>query len=231
MKKTQLFLLAALLITALSCQVTAQETRKFSVSGFTRLSMGNAFKIDVKQGNSYSVTATGRAEDLDDIESSVKGGELRLGYKNHNWNKNRKTVEVSITMPSLDGVDFSGASKANVARFSGVKSMDIEVSGASQVTMSLASPKVSVDLSGASSLALSGEGDVLTGEVSGASSLKGRDFSAKTVNIDASGASSAAVLASNTVNAEASGASSIRYSGSARDIHSSTSGASSVKRD
>lgn len=231
MKKTQLFLLAALLITALSCQVTAQETRKFSVSGFTRLSMGNAFKIDVKQGNSYSVTATGRAEDLDDIESSVKGGELRLGYKNHNWNKNRKTVEVSITMPSLDGVDFSGASKANVARFSGVKSMDIEVSGASQVTMSLASPKVSVDLSGASSLTLSGEGDVLTGEVSGASSLKGRDFSAKTVNIDASGASSAAVLASNTVNAEASGASSIRYSGSARDIHSSTSGASSVKRD
>lgn len=231
MKKTQLFLFAALLITAFSCQVTAQETRKFSVSGFSRLSMGSAFKIDVKQGNSYSVTATGRAEDLDDIESSVKGGELRLGYKNHNWNKNRKTVEVSITMPSLDGVDFSGASKANVARFSGVKSMDIEVSGASQVTMSLASPKVSIDLSGASSLTLSGEGDVLTGEVSGASSLKGRDFSAKTVNIDASGASSAAVLASNTVNAEASGASSIRYSGSARDIHSSTSGASSVKRD
>ncbi|OJV21196.1 MAG: DUF2807 domain-containing protein [Dyadobacter sp. 50-39] len=231
MKRTQLFLFAALLITAFSCSVSAQETRKFNASGFTKLSMGSAFKIDVKQGGSFSITATGRAEDLNDLESAVKGGTFHLGYKNHGWNKNRKTVEVSLTMPALDGVDFSGASKANVARFSGVRSMEIEVSGASQVTMSLAAPKVSVDLSGASSLTLTGEGDVLTGDVSGASSLKGRDFSAKTVNIDALGASSAAVLASNTVNAEASGASSIRYSGGARDIHSSTSGASSVKRD
>jgi len=231
MKRSQLFLLAALLITALSCRVSAQETRKFNASGFTRLSMGSAFKIDVKQGSTFSITATGRAEDLDDLEPSVKGGTFHLGYKNKGWNRNRKTVEVSVTMPALEGVDFSGASKANVASFSGVKSMEIEVSGASQVTMSLKSPKVSVDLSGASSLTLSGEGDVLTGDVSGASSLKGRDFSAKTVNIDASGASSAAVLASNTVNADASGASSIRYSGSAKDIHSSTSGASSVKRD
>lgn len=177
------------------------------------------------------MTATGRSEDLDDMESAVKGGTLHLGYKNNGWNKNRKTVDISITMPALEGVDFSGASKANVARFSGVKTMDIEVSGASQVTMSLAAPKVTVDLSGASSLTLTGEGDVLTGDVSGASSFKGRDFSAKTVNIDASGASSAAVVASNTVNAEASGASSIRYSGGAKDVHSSTSGASSVKRE
>ncbi|MBO9615193.1 MAG: DUF2807 domain-containing protein [Dyadobacter sp.] len=231
MKRTQLFLIAALLITALSCQVSAQETRKFSVSGFNKLSIGSAFKIDVKQGGSFSVTATGRSEDLEDMESAVKSGTLHLGYKNKDWNKNRKTVEISITMPALEGVDFSGASKANVARFTGVKNMEIEVSGASQVTMSVAAPKVAVDLSGASSLTLTGEGDVLTGDVSGASSLKGRDFSAKTVNIDASGASSAAVLASNTVNAEASGASSIRYSGGAKDIHSSTSGASSVKRD
>lgn len=231
MKKTQLFLLVALLITALSCRVSAQETRKFPVSGFNRLSMGSAFKIDVKQGSSFSVTATGRAEDLEAMESAVKGNTLHLGYKNNGWNKNRKTVEISITMPSLAGVDFSGASRANVARFSGVSSMEIEVSGASQVTMSLSSPKVSVDLSGASSLTLTGDGDVLTGDVSGASSFKGREFSAKTVNIDASGASSAAVLASATINAEASGASSIRYSGSVKDVHSSTSGASSVKRD
>lgn len=231
MRRTQLFLIAALLITALSCSVTAQETRKFSVSGFNKLSMGSAFKIDVKQGSSFSVVATGRAQDLDEMESSVKGGTLHLGYKGNGWNRNRKTVEISITMPALEGVDFSGASKANVARFSGVKSMDIEVSGASQVTMSLSAPKVTVDLSGASSLTLNGDGDVLTGEVSGASSFKGRDFSVKTANIDASGASSAAVLASNTINAEASGASSIRYSGSVKDVHTSTSGASSVKRE
>jgi hypothetical protein len=231
MKRTQLFLTMAILLATLSFNAIAQSNRNFTVTGFNKLSMGSAFKIEVKQGSNFSVATSGREEDLEDLEATVKNGTLHLGYKNNGWNKNRKTVNVNITMPALAGVDFSGASKANVASFSGVKSMEIEVSGASQVTMACSAPKVSVDLSGASSLSLSGQGDVLSGEVSGASSFKGREFSAKTVSIDASGASSAAIVASATVNAEASGASSIRYSGGAKDVHSSTSGASSIKRE
>ncbi|WP_149240722.1 head GIN domain-containing protein [Dyadobacter sp. 32] len=224
------FTLICLVVAFTSWSAMAQQSRTFSVSGFNRLAMGSAFKIDVKQGASYSVTAEGRSEDLSDIESSVSGGELKLRYKNNGWNKNRKTVHVRITMPNLQGVDFSGATEVTVGRFSGVKNMDIEVSGASKVSMELAAQKVSMDLSGASSLVLVGKCDVLNGEVSGASSFKGKDFPAREVNIEASGASSAAVVASAAIHAEASGASSIRYSGDAKDIHSSTSGASSVKR-
>ncbi|QRR02384.1 head GIN domain-containing protein [Dyadobacter sandarakinus] len=228
MKKAFLLPIFALIIT-IACD--AQDTRSFSASGFTKVSMGSAFRIDVKQGKQFSIHTSGRREDLEELEASVKGGTLHLGYRNNSWTKSRKQVNVSITMPSLEGVDFSGASKATVAPFSGVKSMDIEVSGASQVTMEVSAPKVTFDLSGASSLVLTGKGDVLDGEVSGASSFKGRDFSSKTANIEASGASSAHVMASNTVHADASGASSIRYAGDARDVHSNTSGASSVKRE
>ena len=193
--------------------------------------MGSAFKVTVKQGSNYSVSTSGRSEDLRDLEANISGGTLKLGYKGNNWSKNRKTVNVSITMPNLQGVDFSGASSAEVGKFSGVKTMEIEVSGASKVNMELVAQKVTMELSGASSLVLAGNCDVLNGEVSGASSFKGRDFRSKEVNIDASGASSAAIVASNTIHAEASGASSIRYSGGAKDVHSSTSGASSIKRD
>ena len=231
MKKIIAFSIVALLMFGLSLTASAQETRNFNLSGFDKLSMGSAFRVEVQQGSKFSISASGRPEDIQDLEATIKGDELHLGYKGNNWNKNRKTVNVNITMPALQAVDFSGACKANVGRFTGVKSMDIEVSGASQVNMEFSAPKVAFDLSGASSLILVGQGDVLDGEVSGASSFKGREFSAKTVNIDASGASSAAVLASNAIHAEASGASSIRYAGTAKDVHSSSSGASSVKRD
>ncbi|MCF2490007.1 head GIN domain-containing protein [Dyadobacter sp. CY347] len=231
MKKTPLFSVAALLMLFLTLTASAQETRNFNLSGFDKLSMGSAFRIEVKQGSKYSISTSGRAEDLDDLEATVKGDALHLGYKDKKWNKNRKTVSVNITMPSLEAVDFSGACKAHVASFSGVRSMEIDISGASQVNMELSAPRVTFDLSGASSLVLVGKGDVVNGEVSGASSFRGRDFASKTVNIDASGASSAAVMASSAVHADASGASSIRYSGTAKDIHSSSSGASSVKRD
>lgn len=209
----------------------AQESRSFQVSGFTKLSMGSAFKVDVKQGDKFSVNTTGRSEDINDLEAKVTGGTLHLGYKSNGWNNNRKVVIVTITMPALQGVDFSGASTATVSKFSGVTNMDIEVSGASKVNMDLSASKVSMDLSGASSLTLTGQSSVLNGEISGASSFKGRDFQAKEVNMEASGASSAAVVANNALRADASGASSIRYSGSVKDVHSSTSGASSVKRD
>jgi len=225
------FIVSCLFVTLISVSAFAQQSRNFSVSGFNRLAMGSAFKIDVKQGSKFSVTASGRDEDIEDLQANVSGGELKLGYKGNNWGKNRKTVSVSIVMPNLQGIDFSGASTANVAKFSGTKNMDIEISGASRVNMELSAQKVSMELSGASSLVLTGQCAILNGEVSGASTFKGRDFPAKEVNIDASGASSAAVVASNTVHAEASGASSIRYSGSAKDVHSSTSGASSIKRD
>ena len=223
--------LSGLLVILVSITTFAQESKKFSVSGFNKLEMGSAFKIDVKQANQFSVTVTGRSEDLDDLEANVSGGVLKLKYKGNNWNKNRKTVNVSVTMPNLQGIDFSGASTATVAKFSGVRDMDIEVSGASRVNMELSAKKVALDLSGASTLVLNGECEILNGEVSGASSFKGGDFQTKEVNIDASGASSAAVVASAAIHAEASGASSVRYSGSAKDIHSSASGASSIKRD
>jgi hypothetical protein len=179
MKKSLIFCAAVFTLATLAMSAHAQDSRKFSASGFTKLSMGNAFKIEVRQGSGFSVSTSGRKEDLDDLESSVKGGTLHLGYKGNNWNKNRKTVNVDITMPSLEGVDFSGASKANVASFTGVKTMDIEVSGASGVTMALSAPKVSFDLSGASSLTLTGQGDILTGKFQEHLLLKEESFPAK----------------------------------------------------
>lgn len=228
MKKIFLFGIACLLSTAMAF---AQESRTFNLSGFDKLAMGSAFKIDVKQGKQFSVTASGQSNDVKELEAKVVSGVLKIGYRGNNWNKNRKTVNINITMPSLEAVDFSGASKAQVGDFPDSRTMAIEVSGASSVQMNFTAPKVSFELSGASSLTINGKTDVLNGEVSGASSFKGENFPAKEVNIEASGASSAHVIASASIHADASGASRIRYGGNVKDIHSNTSGASSVKRD
>ena len=132
-------------------------------------------------------------------------GKLHIGYKNSSWRKNRENVSVEITMPNLDGVDFSGACNAKVTGFRGGRGMDIDVSGASRVEMDFSADKVMVDLSGASRLTLSGRGENLEGEMSGAST--------------------------SALQADASGASSIRYSGNVSQVRSSSSGAGSVRRE
>ena len=208
-----------------------QTTRTLKVSDFNKLSMGSAFKINVMQGSSFRVTVAGRENDLDDLEYNVSRNTLQIGYKNSDWRKNRESVQVEITMPALDGVDFSGASQAKVKGFRGGSRMDIDVSGASKVEMDFSADRVSVDLSGASRLSLMGKAETLEGDMSGASTFDGKDFPVREANLEASGASSASVVASSALQADASGASRIRYSGSASQVRSSTSGASSIRRE
>lgn len=75
------FIAAGLLALLVSVTTFAQDTKKFPVSGFNKLAMGSAFKIDVKQGSNFSVTASGKSEDLSDLEANVSGGVLKIGYK------------------------------------------------------------------------------------------------------------------------------------------------------
>ncbi|WP_247237264.1 head GIN domain-containing protein [Telluribacter sp. SYSU D00476] len=208
----------------------ADDTRTFNLSNFSKLEIGSAYRIQVKQGSTYSVTASGQKQDLDDLEARVSNGTLSIRYKQEKWKNRRETVQINITMPELDAVDFSGACVANVTGFSSNKNMNIEVSGASKVTMDVSAPKVHLNLSGASVLTLNGKADVLNGELSGASVYKGTSFPVREANLGASGASKASVVANTSLTADASGASSISYSGSAREVRSNTSGASSIRR-
>lgn len=208
----------------------AQEVnRTYNVSGFTKLSLGSAFKIDVKKGSVYQVIVSGKASDLDDLEYGVSKATLRIGYKNNGWRKSRENVRVSITMPSLNGVDFSGACVAQVRGFTGGSGMVIDVSGASKVEMRFSAERVELDLSGASTLTLIGKAASLNGELSGASGFNGKQFPADKVNLEASGASNASIVANAALQADASGASRISYAGKVQNVRSSTSGAGSIR--
>lgn len=213
-----------------SATVFAQESkRSFNVSGFDKLDMGSAFVITVTQASSYKVDVAGREQDLKDLVVKVSNGRLDIGYPN-NWGgwKNRKEVYVTITMPKLVEVDFSGASKARVSGFTS-ENFDINVSGASQATFDIDAKNLALDCSGASGITITGDGQKLSADVSGASSINAFDFKVATANIDASGASGAKVYVTSKIVAEASGASNVRYKGGATNVVANTSGAGSVK--
>ena len=217
------------LLTFLSATTFAQDfKRTFNVTGFDKLDMGSAFIITVTQANTFKVEVDGREQDVKDIVVKVSGGTLDLGYPS-NWGgwKNRKEVFVTITMPKLTGIDFSGASKSKVSGFTSDK-LAIELSGASQSTINVDAKSLGLDCSGASTLTIVGDGQALNADVSGASSVNAFDFKVSTANIDASGASGAKVYVTSKIVAEASGASSVRYKGGAAVV-SNTSGAGSVK--
>ena len=231
-------LMLAMLASALvvvACSFSSKQddsriSRNYDLNGFDRLSLGSAFEISVTKGN-YSVKVEGRKQDIDDLEAGVSAGKLRIRYKDSlGWGRNRKRVTVTISMPTLKGLDLSGATTSRVSGFNDLGTLDLDISGASKSDIQVKAQKIIMDASGASSITLTGNANRIEGEVSGATSIRAYDFPVKEAFLDVSGASNVRVSVNGKMEVEASGASSVRYRGTA-SVRSNTSGASSVKSE
>ncbi|MEI9919841.1 MAG: head GIN domain-containing protein [Bacteroidota bacterium] len=215
MKTSILFV--ALLFTIISCVnedpgPLQEQTKEYSILDFERLEIGDALDVTVNQGNMFSISVNGDRRDIDDLEVNKVGNALRMKYHNKNHNDNRQyTTYVTITMPALKGVSFSGAVNSKVSGFATEGDFDISLSGASQ-------------------LKISGSTTNLHAIVSGASELRAFDLETTTATVDASGASKIRVLATQQLNATASGASDVRYRGNPT-VNVTTSGASTIGAD
>jgi CRISPR/Cas system-associated exonuclease Cas4 (RecB family) len=200
--------------------------------------MGNAFQVHVNQGDKYLVRVSGNKKDIKDIQARVKDGELVVSYNGKfnifNWDLNRERVRIDITMPTLTGVHFHGASESyingfNSDQFSG-NTVDIQVSGAAKTHIDIKAHKITADLNGAAEMELKGRTDFLEAEVSSAARLRAFDLIAGEVDVDVSSSGLAEVYASNKLMAEASSAGRVRYRGEA-EVNSEISSAGSVSRE
>jgi phage shock protein PspC (stress-responsive transcriptional regulator) len=209
--------------------------REFNLRDFERIRMGNAFRVHVNQGDKYLVRVTGNKKDIKDIRARVKDGELELYYDSKfnifNWDINRERVRIDITMPSLTGVHFHGASESYINGFNNDQgsgnTVEIQVSGAAKTHIDLSAHKIIADLNGAAEMELKGRTDFLEAEVSSAARLRAFDLIAGEVEVDVSSSGLAEVYASNKLMAEASSAGRVRYRGEA-EVNSEISSAGSV---
>jgi hypothetical protein len=207
-------------------------TQEYDFSGFTRVGVGSAFEVDINQGDDYAVAVTVDDNIVEYLDVRVDGDtlliglrpSLRLGFRN-------MVLRAEITMPDLAGLDLSGATRTRVNGFSNDRMVDIEVSGASQLTGDLTSGEMNVEASGASRVELNGETGALDARASGASTLRLQDLASTDTRVDASGASTIVVNPSGRLTGDASGASTVRYAGSPSTVQVDTSGASSVRQD
>lgn len=205
-------------------------TRSLDLVNFDQLTMGSAFTIHVRQGSSFSVKATGELNDIEDLETSVnRSGVLEIRYRN-TWRNRRERMDLDIVMPSLRGVDFSGASVSDVEGFENIRTLDYRLSGASKSVFIGSADRLTLDLSGAAELDLRGDGGVLVGKLSGASQVFAFDFMTQEADLNLSGASRARVRVAKLLKVDASGASSLRYQGTPT-VDQRLSGGSTVTRE
>jgi hypothetical protein len=183
-------------------------TEKREVSGFTGVDVGGAFKVEIVAGKEYSVEVEADDNLVPLVRTEVEGGVLKIETEKRISSKSE--LKIRISAPDIDSLESSGVSGI---KLSGVKNTALNVQS-----------------SGASKINVEGTTGNLTVDVSGASTVDAANLQAENSNVDASGACSVTVNASNEVEAHASGASKIRYTGTPKNVIKKTSGASRVEQ-
>jgi hypothetical protein len=203
-------------------------TREMSLSDFKRLDISSAFVADVTQSETYRVAITMDDNLLDHLKVEKRGDTLYVGIDNTSL-AGQTTLHARITMPTLEGLQASGASRVTATGFRSTAPLELEVSGASSLDGGIHSGDLHMRVSGASSVTLEGSGGKADIGVSGASRAQLEGFALQDATVEASGASSATVNVAGRLDAEASGASTILYVGNPQLGRIEQSGASSVK--
>jgi len=124
-------------------------TESYDLSGFDNLDVGGVFQLDVTVGGNYSVQASGSEKEMDNLEVYVEGDALRIENKTKSWRKkrNRHGVDITITMPSLAGIDIGGVGEVEISGISG-GDLDIDIGGVGEISISGNCDKLDVDIAG-----------------------------------------------------------------------------------
>ncbi|MCE3260342.1 MAG: hypothetical protein K0S12_1983 [Bacteroidetes bacterium] len=211
MKKQNILSIASCLFIL---NMNAQSTDKRTISAFTKIDASGAANITYVSTGAPSLSIEGNAEEIKQIETTVKNNVLYIKTKGDF----KHPFKINISGTNLKGLELSGACTFVANGELKTDSLTIESSGASKIEMHLSSKAVNAAIGGASNLNLSGNTKSLKTTVSGASTLKAYDLKTSVANVTASGASSAQVYVTDKLTSKSSGASSVKYKGEPKDV-------------
>ncbi len=212
-----------------SGNLIAQE---MDFTDFTKLEIDHVFQAKVTRSDSFFISITVDDNLLEYVTVRKSGNTLRI-YLKGGYTYIDTTKMVKITMPKIDKLSLSGASRAEVSGFRSSDRLELEVSGVSSLNIDdlkagdtsfeissgsnvsggieIASGKFNV--SNGSTIDLEGFASDISFEASGASHANLAELSVSNARVKMRGASTVTVNASSTVDGNVSGASRLIYLG------------------
>jgi len=204
------------------------KTEEMEFSDFTAVEVDGAFEVSVTQSSSYSVIIIADEKIIDNVEVTQTEDTLKIGMEPGIYTGTRKA---EITMPELDKLLLSGATRGTVEGFSSSNSFVLGLSGASSLEMTnINVGDAEIEVSGASTLNARGTASDLAALVSGASNVDLSDFPVNDADVNLSGASRATINLDGRLDAEVSGASTLEYMGDPTMGDINTSGSSTINK-
>jgi hypothetical protein len=232
---TGIILAAGLQYTSIAAAISGDDKKENrEVSPFSKIAMSVAGDLYLTQGDEYKLVIEGDEDVLDDIETEVRGGRLKIKYdKIFNLNWNNKKVKIYVTMKEVEELSVSGS--GDIIAESAISAEDIEftVSGSGEIEIDdLSVSSIEASISGSGDIRLGGNktADDLEMSISGSGELHASDLGVREAEISISGSGSCSVYVAEDLEVDVSGSGKVRYKGNPR-IDANISGSGKVVKD
>lgn len=185
-------------------------TESREITSFEELEVSGVFEIILAEGKP-GLTIECDENLLEHIHVERDGDALSISTKDVYLNSDNLVLHV--TYDELEEIDLAGASELiNSGIFKG-KSLEIDVSGASSMKLSIDVESLEVNSSGGVEISLSGVATSASFDMSGASDIHALDLQTEECDIDISGAGEVKISVSESLEVDISGAGEVQYKG------------------
>lgn len=201
------------------------------VGSFDEISLGTHADLYLTIGSKTSVELVGDEDDIDEIETEVVNGSLRIRNESRwGWNWSSDKVKIYITVPEIKAISVSGS--GNIYGESTIKADDLElsISGSGNIELDIEATEASMTISGSGNAELEGSVKDLTLRISGSGSIEAESLRAEDAEVRISGSGSVEIYASESLEARIAGSGSVYYYGDPKQVDSSSAGSGKVKK-
>jgi hypothetical protein len=183
-----------------------------NVPDFDRLKVSSGIDVKLSQGNRHQVIIRANEDIIDDVESEVVNGTLKLNV-DRNWFRGGASVKAEITFVELNSIDVSAGSDVESEGLLTFEDLEIEASAGSDLRLNLEAYEVKLRTSSGSDANLKGAATYFEARASSGSDISAYDFEVENAVLECSSGSDVKANVSRTMKVKASSGSDIHYRG------------------
>jgi hypothetical protein len=217
------WILAGLLAAGAAAPLAAAD-RSFAATGFDKVDLAAAARVDVHTGGSFAIRAAGDPSLLDRLDIAVREGTLVVGWRRGSsiqLNRNNN-LHIAITMPRVAAATVSGAGTLSIDRAE-APDFAATLRGAGTLRLpSLHARQVRLDMNGAGQIVAAGSAEQIDAHLNGVGSIDAAQLAARAGRFAMSGTGSIQARVNGPADVTVAGIGRVEVRGQARcTIHKS----------
>lgn len=226
--KQSIFAILSAILLMIPVSVSARDMIEHRpVEPFDGVEASGIFRVFLTQSDTFSLTVKAPEEHMPYIETTVSDGVLSIEYSRRA--RNLRGLEVHVGAPAFTMLNAGGATSFESTNTLTATALNVKVSGASSMNLSVICDQLTSRVSGASNMRLSGEAVFHELIASGVSGVRAYELETNVTEATSSGTSSIRITVYESLTANASGTSDIIVRGNPPASTVSTSGTASVR--